>query len=291
MMFWSRRSIPVNLAGLLLFITAAIGVIYIEVLLTRTSSSSQWWPPTIYSGILLATALVVRLFDRRTLAWVGLGLHRHMPREILLGFGMGGIMALIAWLPSALVGEVSYQQTPVGQLLPGLLFVLIMATGEEIAFRGYLYQRVVEILGPTVGTLLFSALFTIGHLGNPEITILGGINIFLAGILFSLCWFVTGSLWTSIALHSTWNLMLGPVLGIQVSGLYFSEAMFRTTPAGSPFLTGAEFGPEGGIITTAVLVGGGIFLAKSSWFTYSPYIFARVFRNHYRLGKSRKRAS
>ena len=67
-----------------------------------------------------------------------------------------------------------------------------------------------------------------------------------------------GNLWLPVAAHFTWNLVLGPVLGLTVSGSSQLGLGWRMLSVeGPPLITGGDFGPEGGLmvtLTTALLV-------------------------------------
>ncbi len=283
-MLWIRCSAWKNQSRILLFCLALylVYVVLMSLAESQFSINSEWFLPIGYLSVFLTTVLVVKVVDRKNLAWVGLGIHRHMPRELLIGVALGIGMTVVAWVPAALLGSVEFGTTDiVATFLPSVLLTFLMATGEEILFRGYIYQRVVEMLGPIAATLLFSGLFAFGHMGNPGASVVSGINVFLAGILFSVCWFITGSLWTSIALHGTWNVVLGLFFGAPVSGVTFPAALLHTTVGEPIIITGGIYGPEGGIITTSVLIMAGIALYKIPAVRFSPYTFSKIFWNHY----------
>ncbi len=63
-----------------------------------------------------------------------------------------------------------------------------------------------------------AALFALLHGLNPNMTFLAVFNIFLAGCFFSALIYSTGSLFTAIGAHITWNWTQGAILGIPVSG-------------------------------------------------------------------------
>ena len=58
-----------------------------------------------------------------------------------------------------------------------------------------------------------------------------------------------------VAQHGTWNYLQGNLLGFQVSGTGADVSIFSFTMGSGPdWLTGGEFGAEGSIITTLVLL-------------------------------------
>lgn len=101
-----------------------------------------------------------------------------------------------------------------GELLLSLFVVaLLPALGEELFFRGVLYRfvskRTASLWLPVVASAAF---FTAVHY-NPS----GLAAIFLAGILFALFYFLTGSLLPGILAHFIYN-------GAQVVGIHYAQA-------------------------------------------------------------------
>lgn len=81
--------------------------------------------------------------------------------------------------------------------------------GEEIFFRGFVYNCVRQRLGRGWGLVLSSALFSLVHLGPLVL-----LPIFLVGVALALAYERTGSLWVPIFMHATFN-------GVQLIAAYF----------------------------------------------------------------------
>lgn len=285
MEFWARRPLHVNLTGILLLLVLWFGLGWIASRLSAGADLPLWWPQSLplFGSLLVATLVVTRFFDRMPATWTGIGFHRGWGRELLLGTGLGCVMAVLAWTPAALSGEV--HQGGLGDLGYFLLPMFVNAAGEELLFRGYIFQRGAELLGPVAATLLASILFGLMHAGNPNVTPLGIAVIMLGGIFFALCYLRTGSLWLPIGAHAAWNILLAKVLGLPVSGKEFGDSLLRTTSHGSEIITGGSFGPEGGIAGIIALIIGIILLVRLPVFVYSPYVHAEVFRRFYAIRK------
>jgi hypothetical protein len=85
--------------------------------------------------------------------------------------------------------------------------------------------------------------------------LLPAVNVFVAGILFAMAYYITGNLWLPIAIHFTWNLLLGPVLGLTVSGQNQLNSGWQILSIHGPNLwTGGTFGIEGGLMVTIITV-------------------------------------
>jgi len=133
----------------------------------------------------------------------------------------------------------------------GLVVLTPAAAAEELLFRGYAFQWLVRAAGSLIGTVLGSAAFAAAHLSNPDPSALALINLFLAGVLLSVAYLKTRSLWFATAVHLGWNWMMAIPLDLPVSGFeLFNVPLYEPVIAGPSLLTGGAFGPEGGIAAT-----------------------------------------
>lgn len=286
MNFWARRTIAKNLFGALLTILLT-GVL---TLLGRIAGvPSVWTTELFYCALLLGTLAVTHLYDKLPAAWIGLGIHRWTGRELLQGALLGVGMGVVAWIPIAAWGSVRIDgEATILSFSIMMIYLLALAAGEEILFRGYLFQRLVETIGPVASTLLVSLAFAIAHfVDGREASPLSVLNIFLAGVLFALGYLRTGSLWLPMAMHAAWNIFFALIVGLRVSGLSFGGSLVRTIPMGPDFLTGGSFGPEGSITATVALAIGIALLARHRRIIFSPYVHASIFRAFYRNQRAR----
>jgi membrane protease YdiL (CAAX protease family) len=79
-------------------------------------------------------------------------------------------------------------------------------------------------------------------------------NVAILGLVFGFVYLWTGSLSYSIGLHFGWNFGLGPIFGLPVSGYEPRVSLLLSETSGSSLWTGGAFGPEGGLLTTLVLI-------------------------------------
>src|SRR5262245_26055075 len=99
------------------------------------------------------------------------------------------------------------------------------------------------------------------HLNNPNSSILGTLNTILAGILLSLAYVRTRSLWMPYAIHVGWNLGLGFVFGFPLSGVDIAS-LWTTGMAGSETILGGDYGPEGGLLATFIFATASVIVDK-----------------------------
>jgi uncharacterized protein len=71
----------------------------------------------------------------------------------------------------------------------------------------------------------------------------------------------SNNLWLSIGYHIAWNYFEGSVFGFQVSG-QSTESLYKLNTPIKNIITGGQFGPEGGLIVTLIIVIGFIYLWK-----------------------------
>ncbi len=231
-------------------------------------------PLATFLGVLSATFLAGRWFDRRQFTTFGLSFSKAWWRDFAFGLGLGavlmGLVFLAAWLTGSLqvtgFFEVDGQEVnfAVGFVL-ALVFFVFVGVYEEVLSRGYHLVNLAEGFNQSIfgerGALLMayaasSVVFGVLHLGNPNATWVSALNISLAGILLGLGMVLTGSLAIPIGLHITWNFFQGNVFGFAVSGVRTGATLIATQVTGPTWLTGGEFGPEAGLLGfLAMLVG------------------------------------
>ena len=175
---------------------------------------------------------------------------------ILLSLLQMGVIALVyqvSGIGSFELNELSLE--PILFILGLFPFWLLQGGTEEVATRGWLLTRIAARVNLPLAIAISSSLFGILHLGNSGVTFLSLLNIILDGVLAALLFIYTDSIWLVVAQHGTWNYVQGNLLGFQVSGTGADASIFSfTMGSGHDWLTGGEFGAEGSIITTLVLL-------------------------------------
>jgi len=214
--------------------------------------------------VLLAAAfaptwVMMRFVNRKPVRAVGLWMHAGALRDIgagcLLGFlMMAGIAAVLGAL-----GEATFTRAAAGaaEAAAGAgISALAFACGamaEELLFRGYPFQTLIQAVTFLPATAIGAALFALAHGANPGVTPLATANIALAGILFSFAYMKTRSLWLPAGIHFAWNFSQGALFGFPTSGIR-TDGLLRADVTGPAWIDGGEFGPEGGVLATIALL-------------------------------------
>ncbi|MBQ8269375.1 MAG: CPBP family intramembrane metalloprotease [Clostridia bacterium] len=137
--------------------------------------------------------------------------------------------------------------------LPLLFFAyLVQGSTEELLCRGFLLSALSARFGGAVSALISAAVFSLMHVFNPAISLIGLLNIFLFGLLFASLTQRTKSLLPAALLHAGWNFSLS-LFGVRISGTMpaFSVFFFENR---RPFLSGANFGPEASPLLSVALI-------------------------------------
>jgi uncharacterized protein len=229
-----------------------------------------FWPLQYVIGTFFAAVLVgavlLRLVETRPFADLGFAADRKAGPEVGIGMLVGVTALMIACIVLLIAGGLAFAEDSGtmrlwgASVLTSLIFLALPAAAEEALFRGYPFQKLVEGFGAPIATIAASAVFAIAHARNPEVNGFALFNIFLAGVVLSLAYLRTKSLWFATGVHLGWNWAMAGVLDLPVSGLeLFDAPLYEPIDHGPSWLTGGTFGPEAGlagVIGLVVMLGG-----------------------------------
>lgn len=173
----------------------------------------------------------------------------------LMGFGLLAGVALVLGLGGFrwVLGSGG-----LAALTQGCWLFLAVAFREEILFRGYPFQRLVEAMGPRATLALAAIGFAFAHWNNPGMIgatrVWALLNIGLAGLLLGVAFLRTRRLALPLGLHLGWNWTQGSLLGSSVSGLPVDSLLAPVPGAAPDWFTGGSFGLEASLPCSAALV-------------------------------------
>ncbi len=209
-------------------------------------------------AMILAANIVLRWVDRRPFALLGLNLLQGWRRDFGIGLIIGIVMISVTLALLWAGGWMSLSLNDITPILLGgitkaLLLFFVAALMEELLLRGYPLQAFIEGSRVWIAVILLSSIFSVMHLDNPDSTIPSSLNIFLAGILLSVCYLKTRSLWLPTGLHLGWNWTQASFWGMGVSGYHVKWSVFSAEAQGADWISGGKFGAEASIIATVVI--------------------------------------
>lgn len=189
---------------------------------------------------------------------------------LAIGFVMFSAAVFICKIAGAV--DISLSNDTQKTLIP--IFVvawMIQGFSEEILCRGWMMMSIGRRYPVVVAVIINSIVFAGLHLMNSGISFIAVINLFLFGVFASILYLISENIWMVAALHSVWNFVQGNFYGILVSGTPITTSVFQTEMVpGKELFTGGNFGLEGGLGVTIVMVVGiviayVIYRVKRSW--------------------------
>jgi membrane protease YdiL (CAAX protease family) len=224
--------------------------------------------PGVQAAVVLVASLVCQGLRRRPIGELTGRLDRRWPRELFMGFLAGAILMLLPALALAALGILTWTVNAASlATLPGAFAVLAGAViAEELVFRGFVFQRLIDGLGPWPAQLILAAYFVLTHATGlaaaGELRPLASVNIFLASLLFGLAYLRTRSLALPLGLHFAANVTQGPLLGLGVSGDLQPGLLTPHLTAAPAWLTGGAFGLEASVPGLIAVIVATILLAR-----------------------------
>jgi membrane protease YdiL (CAAX protease family) len=151
----------------------------------------------------------------------------------------------------------------------------VPAAAEEALLRGYPIQAIAEARGPNAALVVTSGVFGALHLTNPNVSMIGVLNVTVAGAFLGVIYLKTLSLWWATTAHLGWNWAHGYLADVPVSGLELMDApLYEGAVSGPTWLGGGAFGPEGSVIATVALAAAMAVCWKASWLRPGAAILA-----------------
>jgi uncharacterized protein len=220
-----------------------------------------------FAAAAVANAIVLRIYERGQLADIGLEWTPASRRNLAVGI-LGGIgAALVVLVLPLLFQAADVEPVPNDHFRwPSALFVSIVllfgAVGEEMLFRGYMFQVLVKAIGPFATILPMSVLFGLAHSDNLNFTWMALMNTVLWGVVLGYSFLLSGDLWLPIGLHFGWNWTL-PWFGANLSGFTMGVTGYSMHWKVGELWSGGAYGPEGGLLTSATVVAVFFYLQRA----------------------------
>lgn len=223
------------------------------------------WQPLVHQA-LLAVLLIVAFASlgmivdrqRNAVAEQGLPLRAGWAGEAAQGLAVGWGATVLCVFPLAIFGGIAIVLNTGlaawGWLLADTVFFALAALAEEVAFRGYGFQRFETVVGPigaSLGFAAFYAILTATHPGATRPAILVSVAF---SLVLSMAYVRTRALWLSWGLNFAWKAGRALLFGLTVSGVSGHSSVIEGDPMGPLWLTGGGYGLDASWLTLAVLL-------------------------------------
>ncbi len=280
--FWNeaerRLRLPWRLAGFVLVVillqmtASAAGLRVGPRELARGSGAVLRVSLTVLAMLTIATLVAVRLFDRRPVRELGIVPGPGFWGDLGFGLALGSVLMTLIFAVEWNAGwiridAIAYTRAP-GEGFRGAFWRMAgvfacVGFYEELVSRGYLLRTMAQgfvgrrLRAPyalAIAVVLSSLLFALGHVNNPNTSLVSTVNIVFAGIVLALPYVLTGRLAASIGFHATWNFFQSTVYGFPTSGFESPASALLIEQGGPPGWTGGAFGPEAGLLGLLALV-------------------------------------
>jgi uncharacterized protein len=227
--------------------------------------AGELWSPLVEQAMLVfllifGYAAMGFWFQRQPHPVAAQGLPRRegFPKEFGMGLATGWGIAVVCVIPMAIAGGIAMvltgQLNQWGWLLTDTAFFLLATLAEELAFRGYAFQRFVDAVGPLGGALGMSFYYAIVQQLIPGSNRVSFAVSIVLGLLLSTAYLRTRALWLGLGLNFGWKASRALLFGLAVCGVSSHSSIVVGDPMGPFWLTGGGFGLDGTWIAFLVLV-------------------------------------
>lgn len=175
------------------------------------------------SAAMVAVTIIFVRWDRLRLADVGAALSHRSLQRLLAGFGLGlSLVAAQTFLVSA-AGHVRWVRSSASGVAPvglALLAYLLLASREELAFRGYPLRRLEKSLGAWIALIVVALVFALEHIAGGYTWGSALMGPFAGSLLFGMAALATRGLAVPIGLHAAWNFGQWAIGEKEVAGIW-----------------------------------------------------------------------
>ncbi|MCB1512082.1 MAG: CPBP family intramembrane metalloprotease [Hyphomicrobiaceae bacterium] len=186
------QSSPTTGVGLTNIAQWAVLAAFQIAMIVATILVAAWYGPVTHT---LATAAQPDMLSRARIPFLASLL-------VMLAYSLFSL----AFFPDAVAKDMAiFKKLMVGVPLwiPALILVVGAPLSEELLFRGFFLGQLRQSrLGFAGGAVIATLGWTLLHLGY---TVVGLLDVFLAGLLFSWTLWRTGTVWVPIAFHALYN--------------------------------------------------------------------------------------
>jgi membrane protease YdiL (CAAX protease family) len=223
------------------------------------------WAPLVAQGLMVLLLLLGYASmgfwlngQSKPVSEQGLPRRKGWHQEAGLGMAAGWGLAVVCVLPMAFVGGISIAIltgiSAWGWFIADAAFFALMALAEEIAYRGYGFQRFVAAVGPVGASLGYALFYAIVQSLLPGASRASFCVALALGWLLSTVYLRTRAIWLSWGLNFAWKASRALLFGLAVNGVSSNSPVILGDPMGPFWITGGGFGLDGTWLTFVVLL-------------------------------------
>ena len=248
------------------FVTA---VLYFLMVRSFAHRSAEAWASEVWSP-LIAQAMIVFLLitgfalfgymldgQQSPMRQQGLPARPGWKGEAGLGLAIGWAVAVLCVLPLTFVGGIAVvlrtDLASWGWLITDAAYFALAAMAEEVAFRGYGFQRFVQSVGPIGASLGFAALYAIVQGLRPGASNISVTVAVVFSLVLSTAYLRTRALWVSWGLNFGWKASRALIFGLAVNGVNSHSSVVEGNPMGPFWITGGGYGMEGSWVALVLM--------------------------------------
>jgi membrane protease YdiL (CAAX protease family) len=184
------------------------------------------------------------------------GFSREVGMGLAVGWGLAVVCVLFLVLGGGIAMAFNWQLDAWRWLAADAAFFVMATLAEEIAFRGYGFQRLVRMLGPVVASLVFAVYYAFVQRMIPGSNRASTAVSIALGLVLSIAYLRTRALWLSWGLNFGWKASRALLFGLAIYGDSTHSPVVQGDPMGSFWLTGGGFGLDGSWLAFFVLLAG-----------------------------------
>jgi membrane protease YdiL (CAAX protease family) len=204
--------------------------------------------------------------------------------EWATGAAIGWALALATLLPAMVTGNLRvrlvFTRGNWAALVTAAATLAVITLLEEIVLRGYLFRRLIGVVGPTFATLILSIVFAVSLIQDASLdrAATAFVCCTLFGILLSMGYLRTHALWLPWGLHLAYRTSVAILFGLPILGHGEFSSIVDSFTTGPAWLSGGDFGLDAALFTIPVLLVGWAVLFKATrdyaWAYTHPVIVA-----------------
>jgi membrane protease YdiL (CAAX protease family) len=191
---------------------------------------------------------------------------RRICGSVLQGIALGLLWVTLTLVSIALFAHVrpAWSFGKSEPVVTAIAFAGLNASLQEFVVRGFVYSAL-RRHGAAIAIIATTSFFALLHAGAAASQTFAWINLIVAGGVFAIARDRTRTLALPVSLHVTWNVLIGPVLGLVVSReTVLNSGAHLLEISGHPWLTGGAFGIEASIVTTLTTVLLGVVVVRQN---------------------------